>query len=128
MSGFFEEVKRRKVYRVAVAYVIVAGVIIQLGPGAVFRRGISQIGHPALVIVLLLIGFPIALILAWAYDVTPQGIKVTPRSSVQVAIDDATWRCSVVTGVIISAAAGFFLLPPRGRAQGRQVDRRSAVR
>ena len=68
MSGFFEEVQRRKVYRVAAAYVIAAGFIIQIGsavfpawelPGWAFR----------LVVVLLLVGFPIALTLAWAYDV-----------------------------------------------------------
>jgi adenylate cyclase len=65
MSGFFEEVQRRKVYRVAAAYIIAAGFIIQIGsavfpawelPGWAFR----------LVVVLLLVGFPIALILAWA--------------------------------------------------------------
>ena len=63
MTGFFEEVQRRKVYRVAAAYIIAAGFIIQIGsavfpawelPGWAFR----------LVVVLLLVGFPIALILA----------------------------------------------------------------
>src|SRR5450432_4475856 len=77
MSGFFEEVKRRKVYRVAVAYVVVAGGIIQLASAA-FPAWELPNWTLRLVIVLLLIGFPIALILAWAYDVTPSGIKTTP--------------------------------------------------
>ena len=76
MSGFFEEVKRRKVYRVAVAYVIAAGGIIQIA-SAVFPAWDLPDWSLRLVIVLLLIGFPIALILAWAYDVTPEGIRVT---------------------------------------------------
>ncbi|PYL42403.1 MAG: hypothetical protein DME29_09265, partial [Verrucomicrobia bacterium] len=70
MSGFFEEVKRRKVYRVAVAYIIVAGGIIQIA-SAVFPAWELPNWSQRLVIVLLLAGFPIALILAWAFDVTP---------------------------------------------------------
>src|SRR6195256_6565779 len=77
MTGFFEEVKRRKVYRVAVAYVIAAGGIIQLA-SAVFPAWEMPNWALRLVIVLLLIGFPIALILAWAFDVTPEGIRTTP--------------------------------------------------
>src|SRR5213075_2303591 len=77
MSGFFEELKRRKVYRVAAAYIIAAGFIIQIG-SAVFPAWELPNWTLRLVVVLLLMGFPIALILAWAYDVTPQGIRVTP--------------------------------------------------
>src|SRR4029079_15465964 len=71
MSGFFEEVQRRKVYRGAAAYVIAAGFIIQIG-SAVFPAWELPNWTFRLVVVLLLIGFPIALILAWAYDITPQ--------------------------------------------------------
>src|SRR5207237_7506906 len=63
-----------------------------------------------LVIVLLLSGFPIALILAWAFDVTPQGIKTTPMIAVPGAHRRRNVIMLVATGVIISAAAGFFLL------------------
>ena len=69
MSGFFEELQRRKVYRVAAAYIIAAGFIIQIG-SAVFPAWELPNWTLRLVVVLLLIGFPIALILAWAYDVT----------------------------------------------------------
>ena len=74
---FFEELSRRKVYRVAVAYVIVAGGIIQLA-SAVFPAWELPNWSLRLVIVLLLLGFPIALILAWAFDITPAGIQATP--------------------------------------------------
>src|SRR5207247_7715504 len=108
--GFFEEVKRRKVYRVAVTYVIAAGGIIQLASAA-FPAWELPSWSLRLVIVLLLIGFPIALILAWAFDVTSQGIKTTPA----VVTAGFHRRCNVImlvaTGIIISVAAGFFLLP-----------------
>src|SRR2546430_3611231 len=80
MSGFFEEVKRRKVYRVAAAYVIAAGGIIQLASAA-FPAWELPNWALRLVIVLLLVGFSIALILAWAFDVTAQGIKTTPKAA-----------------------------------------------
>jgi TolB-like protein/class 3 adenylate cyclase/Tfp pilus assembly protein PilF len=122
-SGFFEEVKRRKVYRVAVAYIIVAGGIIQIA-SAVFPAWELPNWSQRLVIVLLLSGFPIALILAWAFDVTPQGIKPTPTIAVPGAHRRRNVIMLVATGVIISAAAGFFLLP---RAVARKLDKSIAV-
>src|SRR5437899_12659517 len=81
MSGdFFEELQRRKVYRVAAAYIIAAGFIIQMG-SAIFPAWELPNWTFRLVVVLLLIGFPIALILAWAFDVTPQRNGATPTPS-----------------------------------------------
>src|SRR2546426_10604846 len=79
MSGFFEELQRRKVYRVAAAYIIAAGFIIQIG-SAVFPAWELPNWTLRLVVALLLAGFPVALILAWAYDVTPQGFQVTAKA------------------------------------------------
>ena len=90
MSGFFEEVQRRKVYRVAAAYIIAAGSIIQIG-SAVFPAWELPNWAFRLVVVLLLIGFPIALILAWAYDVTPQGIRPRRRPPRPDRIVAAIW-------------------------------------
>jgi TolB-like protein/Flp pilus assembly protein TadD len=78
---FFAELKRRKVYRVAVAYAIVAWLLIQIAtqtfpffeiPNWVVRS----------VVALLILGFPVALLLAWAYELTPEGIKRTEESAV----------------------------------------------
>src|SRR5216110_3453541 len=80
MSNFFKELQRRKVYRVAAAYIIAAGFIIQVG-SAVFPAWELPNWTLRLVVVLLLVGFPIALILAWAYDVTPQGIRATSTAA-----------------------------------------------
>jgi adenylate cyclase len=71
MSGFFEELQRRKVYRVAAAYIIAAGLIIQIASAA-FPAWELPNWSSRLVVLLLLIGFPMALILAWAYGVTQQ--------------------------------------------------------
>ena len=124
MSGFFEEVKRRKVYRVAVAYVIAAGGIIQLGSAA-FPAWELPNWALRLVIVLLLVGFPIALILAWAFDVTPQGIQATPDMAVPRTHRRRNVIMLVATGVILSAIAGFFLLPRISSA--RKIDKSIAV-
>ena len=122
MSGFFEELQRRKVYRVAAAYIIAAGFIIQMGsailpawelPNWTFR----------LVVVLLLIGFPIALILAWAFDVTSEGIRATKGTAAEPHLR-RNMIILVAIGVIVSVAAGFFLLP---RATARNVDKSIAV-
>jgi TolB-like protein/Flp pilus assembly protein TadD len=118
MSGFLEELQRRKVYRVAAAYIIAAGFIIQIG-SAVFPAWELPNWTLRLVVVLLLMGFPIALILAWAYDVTPQGIRVTPGSHRRRNL-----LMLIASGVIISAGAGFFLLP---RASARKIDKSIAV-
>jgi TolB-like protein/Flp pilus assembly protein TadD len=120
MSGFFEEVQRRKVYRVAAAYIIAAGFIIQIG-SAVFPAWELPNWAFRLVVVLLLIGFPIALILAWAYDLTPQGIRATPAPRTHRR---RNLIMLIAIGVIVSAVAGFFLFP---RASARNVEKSIAV-
>ena len=121
MTGFFEELQRRKVYRVAAAYIIAAGFIIQIG-SAVFPAWELPNWTLRFVVVLLLIGFPIALILAWAYDVTPQGIQATPASPGTHRRRNIIALAAI--GLAISAAAGFFLFP---RASGRIVEKSIAV-
>jgi len=122
MSGFFEELQRRKVYRVAAAYVIAAGFIIQIG-SAVLPAWELPNWTLRLVVVLLLIGFPIALILAWAYDITRQGIRATEKTVAETHLR-RNMIILIAIGVIVSAAAGFFLLP---RASARKIDKSIAV-
>ena len=120
MNTFVAELQRRKVYRVAAAYIIAAGFIIQIG-SAVFPAWELPNWTFRLVVVFLLIGFPISLILAWAYDVTPQGIRATPAPG-------AHRRRNLITliaiGVVVSAVAGFFILP---HALARKIDKSIAV-
>jgi TolB-like protein/Tfp pilus assembly protein PilF len=123
MTGFFEEVKRRKVYRVAAAYIIAAGGIIQLA-SATFPAWELPNWSLRLVILLLLVGFPIALILAWAFDLTPQGIKATPDTAAPTTSRRRNIIMLIATGVVVSGATGFFLLP---RVAAHKVDKSIAV-
>ncbi len=128
---FLDELKRRKVYRVAVAYVIAAGGIIQLA-SAVFPAWELPSWALRLTVVMLLVGFPLALVLAWAFDVTPQGIRATPALPLDHGAEFAHSRrrrnitLLVGSGVLVSAIAGFFLLPRADATQDGKVDRGSA--
>jgi TolB-like protein/cytochrome c-type biogenesis protein CcmH/NrfG len=124
MTGFFEEVKRRRVYRVAVAYIIVAGAVIQLASAA-FPAWELPNWALRLVIVAFLTGFPLALILAWAFDVTSEGIRSTPSTAAPGTHRRRNVIMLVATGVMASAIAGFFLLPRVSSA--RKIDKSVAV-
>src|ERR1700682_1625357 len=74
--SFFSELKRRNVYKVAVAYAVVGWLIAQIATQIFpFLEIPNWVG--LLVIWLIAIGFPIALVIAWAFEATPEGIKRT---------------------------------------------------
>ena len=88
--SFFEELKRRKVFRVAASYAVVAFIIMQLVeivfPIFNFPQWTSQF-----VIIVVLLGFPISVILSWVFDRTPQGyIKTESAPKPQVKTDSAS--------------------------------------
>src|SRR3954462_8826863 len=92
-SKFFTELKRRKVYRVAVAYAVLAWLLIQIAT-QVFPFLEIPTWVTRLVIVLLALGFPVALLLSWAFDLTSKGVvrqddldetKVVPVAAAPVA-------------------------------------------
>ena len=74
--SFFAELKRRNVYKVAVAYGVVAWLLMQVA-SQIFPFFEIPNWVVRLVVLLLIIGFPVALIIAWAFEVTPEGIKRT---------------------------------------------------
>ena len=75
-GNFFAELKRRKAYKVAIAYAIAAWLLIQ-GASIFF----PIFGAPSWVmkvfITIVVLGFPAALVLAWAFELTPEGVKRT---------------------------------------------------
>jgi TolB-like protein/Flp pilus assembly protein TadD len=79
-KSFFTQLRERKVIRVAIAYVIVGWIMMQVG-----EVTFEALGLPAwaltLLIVIVLLGFPIALVLAWAFEVTPQGLRKDPTAA-----------------------------------------------
>src|SRR2546426_12020172 len=76
IDAFFAELKRRNVYKVAVAYAVVGWLLIQVTT-QVFP--IFEIPNWAarLIVLTIIIGFPVALVLAWAFELTPEGLKRT---------------------------------------------------
>ena len=120
LPGFFEEVRRRKVYRVAAAYVIAAGGIIQLASAA-FPAWELPSWTLRMLIVCLLMGFPVALMLAWAFDITADGIQVTPDGATSKSHARRNMILLIACGLILSAAAGLFLLPRVAAHKSRQV-------
>src|SRR4051812_36012544 len=74
--SFFAELKRRNVYKVAVAYLVAAWALAQ---GFAQVLPVFDIPNWAvrLLVVLLILGFPVALVLSWAFEITPEGIKRT---------------------------------------------------
>jgi TolB-like protein len=76
LRNFFAELKRRNVYKVAVAYAIVGWLLVQIAT-QVFPFFEIPSWAVRLVVLAIVIGFPIALMLAWAFELTPEGIKRT---------------------------------------------------
>lgn len=74
LEGFLGELKRRKVVRVAVVYAATAFVVLQVADIMLPRLGVPEWGM-SLVVLLTVLGFPISLVLAWALEVTPDGIQ-----------------------------------------------------
>src|SRR5437879_10091495 len=84
LTNFFSELKRRNVYKVAVAY-IVAGWALAQGIAQVFPVFDIPNWIVRLIVLLIIIGLPIALALAWMFELTPQGIKRTETADAMPA-------------------------------------------
>ncbi len=76
MNSFFRELKQRKVYLVALGYAVVAWLVIQLS-GTVMPAYHAPKWILPIFITAIALGFPVALILAWAFELTPEGLKRT---------------------------------------------------
>jgi TolB-like protein/Flp pilus assembly protein TadD len=108
--NFFDELKRRNVYKVAIAY-IVAGWALSQGIAQVFPVFDIPNWVIRLIVLLIVIGFPIALILAWMFELTPQGIKRTETADAMPGTarqKKHTWIYVVVIGGLVSI--GLFFL------------------
>ncbi len=84
--GLLAELKRRKVFRVAAAYIVAAWVIIQVASTTFEGFGIPEWAF-RFVVIMLGLGFPVAIILAWAFELTPDGVKTT-KSARMIMADD----------------------------------------
>jgi len=109
LRSFFGELKRRNIYKVAVAYAVVAWLLVQIAT-QVFP--LFQIPNWAiqLVVLLLILGFPVALILAWAFEITPGGIKPSHEVEPGQSIRHKTGRKLVALTALLAAIAGGLLV------------------
>src|SRR3954468_19187391 len=98
--SLFDELKRRKVFKVGAAYLVAAWLAVQA----------ASIGFPAfdappwalrIFILFALLGFPIAVVLAWVFDVTPEGVKFDPEAS-------GSKRLFAVAALLIVLALGWY--------------------
>src|SRR6266404_1404756 len=108
--NFFAELKRRNVYKVAVAYAIVAWLLVQVAT-QVFPFLEIPNWVVRLVIALVVIGFPIAVVIAWAFEATPEGLRRTEIADAMPSTSGHkkhAWIYIIVIGGAISAAL-FFL-------------------
>ena len=125
--SFLGEIKRRRVFQVAAVYAVVAWVLVQV---------VTSVEEPlnlpdwvdAFVIVLLSIGFPVAIILSWAFDMTPEGIKPAGKAE----HSGVTSRSSAMTFTYVSQglvlfAVGFLVIDKYLIDPGPQRPSRSAV-
>ncbi|MFC1777100.1 tetratricopeptide repeat protein [Pseudomonadota bacterium] len=82
LNDFWDQLKKRKVVRVALAYIFVGWVVIQIGE-ILFEALRLPLWTLWLLIILILLGFPIALVLSWAYEVTPEGIRKDSAGNIE---------------------------------------------
>jgi TolB-like protein/Flp pilus assembly protein TadD len=105
-ATFFTELKRRKVYRVAVAYAIVAWLLIQAA-SILFPTFEAPPWVMKVFVTAVILGFPVALILAWAFELTPEGIRraeeAAPRES-KAPKAGRKWTAIVVAAAVLAAA------------------------
>src|SRR6266571_3397269 len=107
--NFLSELKRRNVYKVAVAYAVIGWLLVQVTT-QVFP--IFEIPNWALrlIVLAIIIGFPIALVIAWAFELTPEGLKRTEEVDLaaQARRKSHAWIYIVIFGVLLSLSL-FFL-------------------
>jgi TolB-like protein len=125
--SFVRELKRRNVYKVGIAYVVVAWLVLQLSDVLLSMLALPLwVGRG--VIFVLLVGFPLALVLAWAFEITPEGVK----RDKDVVRSESTPRQTgrTIDFVIIGAlvvAVGYFLWERQHIDESTALDRSVAV-
>src|SRR6058998_1055465 len=118
-KNFFAELKRRNVCKVAVAYAVVAWLLMQVA-SQIFPFFEIPNWVVRLVVLLLVIGFPIALIIAWVFEVTSVGVQRTEvADAAGLRSHGSTWIYVVLVGAALSAGLFFVGRYTAGHATAR---------
>src|ERR1051326_1427210 len=124
-ASFFRELKRRNVYKVAVAYAVVGWLVIQVAATIVPALHLPDSLTTA-VVVLTLLGFPIALVIAWAFEMTPEGMKRTENVSPNEIIPQWSRRKFATFIAIVALIAAGLLVYQFARTKGTESSAASA--
>jgi len=115
IANFFSELKRRNVYKVAVAYAVVAWLLIQAA-SILFPTFEAPSWAMKVLVGLLVLCFPVALVLSWAFEITPEGIKLESEIDPKKSIARKTGRKIVgLTIAVAIVAAGLLVFQMVGR-------------
>jgi len=98
--SLFTELQRRSVFKVGIAYLVVAWLVIQVAATVAPQLALPE-WAPRFVTLIVMLGFPVALVLAWVFDVTPEGLKVEPAPT-------GNKRMFAIAGVLALAAIGWY--------------------
>jgi TolB-like protein/Tfp pilus assembly protein PilF len=127
-ATFLTELKRRKVYRVAVAYAIVAWLLVQAA-SILFPTFEAPPWVMKVFVSAVILGFPVALILAWAFELTPEGLRrseeVAPRG-LKTAKLGSKWTTIIVTAAVLAAALLAFQFARTRKSATAELPRHSA--
>jgi len=125
---FFTELKRRKVYRVAVAYAIVAWLLIQ-ATSILFPTFEAPSWVMKVFVTAVILGFPVALILAWAFDLTPEGLKRSdevPQTQAIAPKAGKKWTAIIVVAAVLAASLLAFQFARTRRSLTTEVPKQTA--
>jgi hypothetical protein len=121
--NFFTELKRRNVYKVAVAYAVVGWLLVQVATQVFPFFEIPNWGI-RLVVLIIAIGFLLALLIAWAFELTPEGIKSTKDADATAKQSRGrAWIYVAVVGAVLSLGLfvlGRYTAPRAGSSEGRR--------
>ena len=122
LRNFFAELKRRNVYKVAVVYAVIGWIVMQIASTVLPTFHTPEWALQTLVVIVAL-GFPVALVLAWAFELTPEGIKRAEDVAPNESITRRTGRkLTAIIIVIAVLAAGLFVFQRTKRVAGTAVN------
>src|SRR5437764_766038 len=129
IDNFFTELKRRNVYKVAIAYAVVSWLLIQAA--SIFLPAFDAPSWVMKIFIIVIIfGFPVALIFSWAFEITPEGIKLESEIASNKSIARRTGRkiVAVTIALAVVAAALFVYQVVRSRSTSTPQNTASAAR
>src|SRR3989475_9903140 len=127
-GNFFAELKRRNVYKVAIAYAIVAWLLIQ-ATSILFPTFEAPSWVMKVFVTAVILGFPVALILAWAFDLTPEGLKRSdevPQTQAIAPKAGKKWTAIIVAAAVLAAALFAFQFARTRKVATAELQKQTA--